>query len=94
MELVGQSLDQLEDLGLDRDVQCRRRLVCEDQLRIAGQRDRDHHALAHTARELVRVVVVAVLGPRDANLAQEFRDAIRCRLHGRPMCSRIDSAIW
>jgi hypothetical protein len=32
----------------------------------ARQRQRDHHPLAHAARELVRVVVDALLGCRDA----------------------------
>ena len=47
--------DQLEDLGLDRDVERRRRLVGEHQHRLAGHRHRDHHPLALTAGELVRV---------------------------------------
>ena len=60
-ELGRQPLDELEDLGLDRDVEGGRRLVGEDQLRVARQRDGDHHALAHAARELERVVVEPVL---------------------------------
>ena len=48
---------ELEDLGLDRDVERRRRLVGDEQLRVAGQRLRDHRALPLTAGELVRVGV-------------------------------------
>ena len=47
---------QVEDLQLDRHVQRRRRLVGDQQLRVAGQRHGDHHPLAHPARELVRIL--------------------------------------
>ena len=49
--------DQVEDLGLDGDVERGGRLVGDQQLRVAGQRHRDHRALPHAAGELVRVVV-------------------------------------
>ena len=38
----------------------------------AGRRDGDDHALAHTARELVRVLLVPALGVGDAYLAQHL----------------------
>ena len=50
---------QPEDLRLDRDVERRRGLVGDQQLRLARERDRDHRALSHPARELVRVVLRA-----------------------------------
>ena len=53
--------EQREDLILDRDVERRRRLVGEQQLRPGGDRDRDHHPLAHAAAELVRVGVEPAL---------------------------------
>ena len=37
-------------------------LVGDQEVRVAGQRHGDHHALAHAAGELVRVVVDAALG--------------------------------
>jgi hypothetical protein len=46
--------DQLEDLLLDRHVERRGRLVGDQQLRLAGDRHRDHHALLLAARHLVR----------------------------------------
>ena len=61
VELALQALDQLEDLRLDGDVERGRRLVGDQQLGVVGQRHRDHHALAHAARELVRVGVDARL---------------------------------
>ena len=56
-ELRAQAQEQLQDLVLDGDVERGRRLVGEQQLGLARQRDRDHHALAHAAGELVRIVV-------------------------------------
>jgi hypothetical protein len=48
-ELARPGLQQIEDLRLDRHVERRRRLVREDELRVARQRHRDHHALTHAA---------------------------------------------
>ena len=48
--------------GLHGDVERRRRLVGDQQLRVAGERDRDHHALPHAAREPVRIVVEPLRG--------------------------------
>jgi hypothetical protein len=39
--------EQREDLRLDRHVERRRRLVGDEELRLARERHRDHHALAH-----------------------------------------------
>ena len=47
-------LEQVEDLRLRRHVERGRRLVGDQQVRLVGERDRDHHALAHAARVLVR----------------------------------------
>ena len=46
---------QLEDLRLDGDVERGGRLVGDEEVGLHRQRHRDHHALAHAARELVRV---------------------------------------
>ena len=73
-------LDQLQDLRLDGHVEGGRRLVGEQQLGVARQGDGDHHALAHAARELERVVVEAVRGTRDADLGQQLDHAILGRL--------------
>jgi hypothetical protein len=66
---------QLEDLALDRDVQRSGRLVGDQQLRLAGERHRDHHALLLAARELVRVGIEPVPRLRDADLVQQFLGA-------------------
>ena len=54
-ELAAEALEELEDLGLDHDVEGGRRLVADDDRRIAGERHRDHRPLAHPARQLVRI---------------------------------------
>ena len=72
--------EQVEDLRLDRHVERGRRLVGDQQLRVAGERHRDHHALAHAARELVRVVVDAPLRRRDADQREHLDRALDRRL--------------
>jgi hypothetical protein len=54
LALDDQLAQQLEDLRRDRHVECRGRLVGDEQARLAGQRHRDHHALPHAAGQLVR----------------------------------------
>ena len=54
-----QALHQVEDLRLRGHVERGRRLVGDQQVGVVDERHRDHHALAHAARELVRVVVDA-----------------------------------
>ena len=74
--------DQVEDLRLRRDVERRGRLVRDEERRVVDQGHRDHHALAHPAGELVRVVVDPLLGPRDPDLLQP-RDRKLARLASR-----------
>ena len=71
-ELLLQVLEQVEDLRLDGHVQGGGRLVGDQQVGVADQRHGDHGALAHAAGELVRVVVHARLGLRDADLGQHL----------------------
>ena len=52
--LVAQLAHEVEDLGLDRDVERGRRLVGDEQLGLAGEGHGDHHPLGHAARHLVR----------------------------------------
>ena len=75
--LVGDQLtQQVEDLRLDRDVERRRRLVGDQQLRLARERHRDHRALAHPARELVRVVLEPRARARDADAVEQLDRAL------------------
>ncbi len=60
-------LHQLEDLCLDRDVERGCRLIGDDKLRVAGEADCNHHALADASRELVRVLRKPALGVSDSD---------------------------
>ena len=53
---------EFENLRLDGDIERGRRLVGDQQARVARERHRDHHALTHAAGELVRVVLVPFFG--------------------------------
>src|SRR5689334_7330129 len=59
-EVALQVLEQVQDLGLHRDVQCRHGLVADDQLRVDRERAGDADALPLAARELVREAVVVL----------------------------------
>ena len=65
--LVLQQSDQRQDLRLDRDVERGGRLVGDQQARAARQRHRDHHPLAHAARELMRIARQHLRRFRDAH---------------------------
>ena len=69
---VGDELaKQLEDLRLDGDVERGRRLVTDQQRRLAGQCDGDQRALAHPAGQLVRVLLEAAARVGDPAPAQQ-----------------------
>ena len=92
---VAQPSQQLEDLGLERDVERARRLVRDQQRRLEQQRHRDHDALPHAARELVRVVVQALGGVGDADLLEQLQRAPPQRRRGpASRCARCTSIIW
>ena len=93
-EPLAQLAQQLEDLRLDRHVERGRRLVGDQQLRVARERHRDHHALAHAAGQLVRVVVARAGRPRGCRRARASRPrAPRASFARRPRWSRTASAI-
>ena len=64
-ELLLQLREQVDDLGLDRDIQRRDRLVGRDELRLDGQGPRDAGALPLAAAELVRVAPHRILRQAD-----------------------------
>jgi hypothetical protein len=74
--------EQREDLRLDRHVERRGRLVGDQHHRVAGERHRDHHALAHAAGELVRILVEPPLGVGDVHAVQQ-RERPGARLGSR-----------
>ena len=78
--LTAKPIEEPEDSGLNGDVQRRRRLVRDQQLRPGGESAGDRNALAHPARELVREIK-RPLGIGKAHLAEELLGAReRCTL--------------
>ena len=67
-------LDELEDLGLDGHIQGGGGLVADEDLGPAGHGDGDDHPLAHTAGELVGILLGAALRLVDAHLLQHLED--------------------
>ena len=76
-EPARQVLHQFEDLRLDRDVERGGRLVGDDELGIAGKPDRDHHALAHAAGEMMRILLEPARPVGDADELQQLERARR-----------------
>ncbi len=74
--LVREALQERNDLRLNRHVKRRCRLVVNDELRIRGERERNHDALAHAARKLVRVLFRTDLGRRNPGFAKKFNRAL------------------
>src|SRR5947208_12689898 len=68
-------LQQIENLRLDGDVERGGRLVGDDELWLAGQRHGDHDALAHAARELVRIIMHAAFRIGDLHQLQHLDGA-------------------
>ena len=62
-----QVAQQIEHLGLHRDVQRRGRLVGDDQVGVGRDRPGDQHALRHAARDLERVRLERAHRVRDAD---------------------------
>ena len=69
--LLLQIANDVQDLRLDRHVERSGRLVGDQELGIAGERHGDHDALAHPARELMRVAVEQLFRVRQAHLLQK-----------------------
>jgi hypothetical protein len=75
-ELLAQTVDEVEDLGLDRRVEARGRLVEDEQCGVLRQRHGDHHALLHAARELVGVALHDAARIGDLDLGQHLPGAV------------------
>jgi len=53
--LTLQRLNQVQDLRLHRDIECRRRLVGDHQARATGNRHGNHNPLPHATGQLMRI---------------------------------------
>jgi hypothetical protein len=69
--LAAQVVDQLEHLRLRGHVEGRSRFVGDEELRLEGKGHGDHHPLALSAGELVRIGLGDQLGVRQVHLAEE-----------------------
>ena len=82
---LARELDHEVHHGLLRgDVEAGGRLVGDQELRPAGERERDHDALAHAAGELERIGVVALARARDAHLIENLDRLFGQRHRVRP----------
>src|SRR5208282_174020 len=76
LEAFLQFADEIENLRLNSYVECGGGFIGNQQARIARQRHRDHHPLAHPARQPMRVVVDAPLGIGDTDHPERFDYAL------------------
>ncbi len=76
------SLSSVEDLRLHGDVERGGGLVGDQEIGLVGERHRDHHALALTAGELMRIARKPRLRFGNADLVEQFERA-RPRLRSR-----------
>ena len=81
--LVAELAHPLQDLRLDRHVERRGGLVGDQHGRVAGERQRDHHALPHAARELERVIVDPLARARDPNPVEQLHRPLARLLVGK-----------
>ena len=73
-------LQDLEDLGLDRDIERGGRLIGDDEVRIVGNGDGDHGSLTHATGELVGVCPDPTFGPRYADDSQQLDRSAVCSI--------------
>ena len=77
-------LEKVEDLGLHRDIQRRRRLVGDEEVRLQGQSHGDHNALTLAAGKLVGVLASTQGRVRNANPPEQL-DGPGVRRFGRAL---------
>ena len=75
-QLLLQGLHQLQDLGLNGHVQCGGGLVCDQNIRFAGQGHGDHDTLTHAAGKLVGVLLHALFRLVDVDQPQHLHGAV------------------
>ena len=75
-------LHELDNLSLNGNVQSRRGLVGNQDIGIAGKSHSNHDALTHTARELVRILIDALLGLGNTNEVQKLGGTLERLLLG------------
>src|SRR5699024_11042335 len=84
-----QIFDEFKYLCLDGDIECSRRLIGDEQFRLAGQRHGDHDTLPHTACELIGILVHPVFRGSYAGNLQHFTRAVRPFFLAEPVVDLI-----
>jgi hypothetical protein len=69
-------LQEPQDLGLDGDIEGRRRLIGDEELRAAADGRRGHDPLGHSAGQLMRVRARPTPGLRDPHVGQQVDAAV------------------
>ena len=85
-------LKQRDDLRLHGDVERGGRLVGDQQIGLVGERHRDHHALALSAGQLMRIALQPGFRVGDADLAEHFQRARAGRRSGQTAVQQQDLA--
>jgi hypothetical protein len=70
---------EFEDLCLNADVECRSRLIGDQNIRLQRDRHGDHHALPLSARELVRIIVDPLVRFRNSDPFEQPNDLVAHR---------------
>ena len=68
----------MQDLCLNRNIQSRCRLICDQNLRIAAHSHGDHHTLAHTAGKFVGIAAHCFLRVCDADSCEKLQHTGFC----------------
>ncbi len=76
---------QVQDLRLNGDVECRCRLVRNQDFRLTGKCHSNHNALTHTARKLVRILFQNRCGIGDLNSLEHLESLLRCLFFLHPL---------
>ena len=75
-KFLSEGFDQIENLCLDRYVERGSGFISNQQFRITRQRDGDHDALAHTAGELMGIIIKPVFCHRNSDQLKKFHGAL------------------
>ena len=57
-------------------------LICDEELRTAGERHCDHHTLPHSTRHLMRIFINPCVGRWDSDFRQKTDGPVSCRFFG------------
>jgi hypothetical protein len=73
-ELIAEIAKEIENLGLDGDIEGGGGLIGDEEFGLASQSHGDHGPLLHSTRKLVRIVMRAEFGITDADEFKETGD--------------------